>query len=67
MGCNLSRHTFPKPELYISTRCEIIEQITMKYNTIEELRFILKKRENFWISNFRTLYPHGLNQELNDV
>ena len=24
-----------------------IEQITKTYNTVEELRFILKKRENF--------------------
>ena len=45
----------------------LIEQITKKYNTIEELRLIFKKRENFWILNFRTLYPDDLNQELNDV
>ena len=25
----------------------LIEQITKTYNTVEELRFILKKRENF--------------------
>ena len=34
----------------------LIEQMTKKYNTIEELRL-----ENFWISNLRTLYPDGLN------
>ena len=39
----------------------LIEQITKKYNTIEELRLILKKRENFWILNLCTLYPNGLN------
>ena len=39
----------------------------MKYNTIEEIRLILKKWENFWILNLRTLFPDGLNQELNDV
>ena len=38
----------------------------IKYN-IEELRLILKKRENFWILNLRTLYPDGINQELNDA
>ena len=38
----------------------------IKYN-IEELRLILKKRENFWILNLRTLYPDGLNQELNKL
>ena len=45
----------------------LIEHITKKYNTIEEIRLILKKRENFWILNLLTLYPDGLNQELNDV
>ena len=45
----------------------LIEQITRKYNTHEELRLILKKRESFWILNLRTLYPEGLTQELNDV
>ena len=39
----------------------------MKYNTIEEIRLILKKWENVWILNLRTLFPDGLNQELNDV
>ena len=29
--------------------------------------FILKKQESFWILNLRTLYPDGLNQELNSV
>ena len=69
VGCNLSLHTFPKPESYISTRCEIYsyELITKIYNTIEEMRFILKKLESFSILNFRTLYPHGLAHELNDV
>ena len=43
------------------------EQITRKYNTHEELRLILKKRESFWILNLRALYPEGLTQELNDV
>ena len=40
-----------------------MEQIRKKGNTIEELSLILKKRENFWILNVRTLYPDGLNQE----
>ena len=37
------------------------------YNRTEELKFILEKRENFWILNLRTLYPDGLNKELNDA
>ena len=49
------------------TKFILIEKITKIYNTIEECRFILKKREIFWISNLCTLYPDGLNKELNDV
>ena len=45
----------------------LIEQITKKYNTIEELRLILKRGDNFWILNLCTRYPDGLNQELIDV
>ena len=45
----------------------LIEQIMKKYNTIEELRLILKKGDNFWILNLCTRYPDGLNQELIDV
>ena len=45
----------------------LIEQITKMYNAIEELRFILKKREKFWILNLHALYLDGLNQELNDI
>ena len=40
----------------------LIEQTTKKYNTIEELRFILKKRDNFWNLSLCTLYLDGLNQ-----
>ena len=57
-----SNHIFQKDAKFI-----LIEQITKKYNSIEELRLILKKRENFWILNLRTLYPDGLNQELNKL
>ena len=41
---------------------DIYIQNARKYNTIEELRFILERRENFWILNFGTLYPDTLNQ-----
>ena len=57
-----SNHIFQKDAKFI-----LVEQITKKYNSIEELRLILKKRENFWILNLRTLYPDGLDQELSDV
>ena len=49
------------------TKFVLIEQIAKKYNTIEERRLTLKKREKFWIMNLRTHYPNGLNQELNNV
>ena len=34
----------------------VLEQTTKKYNTIEEIRLIFKKQENFWILNLHTLY-----------
>ena len=49
------------------TKFILIEQITKKYNNIEELKFILKKWESFWVLYLCTLYPDGLNEELNDV
>ena len=45
----------------------LIEQIMKTFSTIEELRLPLKKRKNFWILKLITLYPDGLNQELNDI
>ena len=58
----LNNHIFQRDAKFV-----LGEQITKKYNTIEELRLILKKRENFWILNLRTLYPDDLNEELSDV
>ena len=49
----MSNHIFQRDAKFV-----LIEQIT---------NIILKNRENFWILNFCTLYPDGLNQELNDV
>ena len=57
-----SNHIFQRDKKFVLT-----EQIAKNYNAIEELRLILKKRENFWILNLRTLYPDGLDQELSDV
>ena len=37
------------------------------FTTTEQLRLLLKKRENFWILKLKTLYPDGLNQELNET
>ena len=49
--------------------CEIV-----KFTLIEQikklqlqLQLLLKKRGNFRILNLKTLYPDGLNQELNGV
>ena len=55
-----SNHIFQQDAKFV-----LMEQIRKKCNTIEELSLILKKRQNFWILNVRTLYPDGLNQELN--
>ena len=44
----------------------LIEQIK-KQTTTEETRTLLKRRENLWVLKLRTLYPDGLNQELNNI
>ena len=44
----------------------LIEQIK-KQTTAEETRILLKRRENFWVLKLKTLYPEGLNQELNNM
>ena len=37
------------------------------FTTTEQLGLLLKKREHFWILKLKTLYPDGLNQQLNDI
>ena len=44
----------------------LIEEIK-KQTTAEETRTLLKRRENFWVLKLKTLYPDGLNQELNNI
>ena len=38
-----------------------------KQTTTEETRTILKRGGNFWVLKLKTLYPDGLNQELNNI
>ena len=57
-----SNHNFQR-----DAKFTLIEQITKSFTTTEQLRLLLKKRENFWILKLKTLYPDGLNQELNDI
>ena len=51
-----SNHNFQR-----DAKFTLIEQITKSFTTIEQLRLLLKKRENFWILKLKTLYPDGLN------
>ena len=44
----------------------LIEQIK-KQRTAEETRILLKRRANFWVLKQKTLYPDGLDQELNNI
>ena len=37
------------------------------FTTTKQLQLFIKKKENFWILKLKTLYPDGLNQELNDI
>ena len=46
-------------------RIIIIEEITDKNMTKEQVRHTLLKREDFWISKLQTLEPHGFNDRLN--
>ena len=55
-------HNFQRDEKFT-----LIEQIANTFKTIEEIRLLLKKRENFWILKLKTLYPDGLHKELNDI
>ena len=57
-----SNHNFQRDAKFTLTA-----QITKSFTTTEQLRLLLKKRENFWILKLKTLYPDGLNQELNDI
>ena len=43
-------------------KCVFIKQITKKYNTIEEYKFIFLKERFFYLG---ILYPDYLHQELN--
>ena len=45
----------------------LIEQITETCTTTKQLRLLLKKVDNLLILKLKTLYPDGLNQELNDI
>ena len=44
----------------------LIEQIK-KQRTAEETRILLKRRAKFWVLKQKTLYPDGLDQELNNI
>ena len=57
----------PNHEFQRHAKFTLIEKITKKFASTAQLRLLLKKGENFWILKLKTLYPDGLNQELNDV
>ena len=44
----------------------LIEQIK-KQTTTKETRTFLKRKENFRVLKLKTLYPYGLNQEINNI
>ena len=46
----------------------LIEQLTeISIVSEDTLSLWVKRREDFWIINLKTLAPKGLNQELNNV
>ena len=46
-------------------RIVVIEEITKKNLTTEQMRNLLLKREDFWIQKLGTLHPRGFNDKLN--
>ena len=46
-------------------RIVIIEEITKKNLTNEQMRNLLLHREDFWILKLGTLHPGGFNDKLN--
>ena len=46
-------------------RLIVIEQITKKNLTKEQMRTILLRREDFWTLKLNTLAPNGFNDRLN--
>ena len=52
-------HNFNSPAKYI-----VIEKLVNTSSSNDILRKHLIERENFWVRKLRTLFPHGLNQEL---
>ena len=43
----------------------VIEEISNQNMTRDQIRRILLKREDFWITKLQTLEPHGFNDKLN--
>ena len=65
-GLAIDRH-FDKPdhEFNRDFRLIIIEEISKRNLTKEQMRELLLKREDFWIRKLGTLEPNGFNDKLN--
>ena len=46
-------------------RLIVIEEVTKKNLTKDQMRNLLLHREDFWISKLNTLEPNGFNEKLN--
>ena len=46
-------------------RLTIIEEVTKRDLTKEQIRELLLRREDFWISKLETIHPGGFNEQLN--
>ena len=45
----------------------VCKHFNRQNRNFQETRILLKRRENFWVLKLKTLYPEGLNQELNNM
>ena len=56
----------PGQAFNLHAKFTLIEQLSNIHTTNEDtLKFLLKRREDFWIQKLETLTPKGLIQELN--
>ena len=65
-GISIDKH-FDDPEHDFNRdfRVIVIEEITKKDLTDEQMRNLLLRREDFWICKLGTLHPEGFNDKLN--
>ena len=55
----------PGHDFNLDFRIIVIEEVTKKNLTKEQMQEIILRREDFWILKLKTLEPLGFNEKLN--